>query len=476
MSDKDSAAIEPYTVENRKTESYSVGWFDTRIRRGRVDPAPLYQRSYIREGDEKFRVRLIESVLCECPIPSLYLCSTGDSTYDVLDGQQRIRTLVGFMNNEYPIRKKHLDRDKWAPGAPAAIHNQYFKDLPEDLQDRFTDYQLKCDIFTESEEWRARDIYARINAGTKNLKPMELFKATYATFDNWETLTTYAGGKEWLQITGKRNDLRLEATEMLIYHLVFADPAWDGAYPSIDLGRNKSQQIANKLEIIMDDDYDMEEAIKNVGRWIRTTRDIYGEKPFAMHNMKLSQGSLGGRQTKPLVATFYTLFSSVIPQLMETYGGKELREAASTIKEHFVYFVNDDVSIVAGRTRYFHYVEGRQQTLDRQILRATNYLIALNELMIPYAIAKDPQRCFDQKIKKDLFDADSTCSFCSNPIASLGDSVVDHHMAWVDGGTTERANARIAHRYCNWEAGQTLARERGKQRIEIRDVIEVDLI
>jgi hypothetical protein len=49
-------------------------------------------------------------------------------------------------------------------------------------------------------------------------------------------------------------------------------------------------------------------------------------------------------------------------------------------------------------------------------------------------------------------------------------------MAWVDGGTTERANARIAHRYCNWEAGQTLARERGKQRIEIRDVIEVDLI
>ena len=65
MTESSDRCIEPYTVENRKTESYSIGWFDTRIKRGKVDPAPVYQRSYIREGDEKFRVRLVESVLCE---------------------------------------------------------------------------------------------------------------------------------------------------------------------------------------------------------------------------------------------------------------------------------------------------------------------------------------------------------------------------------------------------------------------------
>ena len=54
MTGSSDANIEPYTVENRKTESYSIGWFDTRIKRGKVDPAPVYQRSYIREGDEKF--------------------------------------------------------------------------------------------------------------------------------------------------------------------------------------------------------------------------------------------------------------------------------------------------------------------------------------------------------------------------------------------------------------------------------------
>ena len=99
--------------------------------------------------------------------------------------------------------------------------------------------------------------------------------------------------KSGLHLTGKRNDLRLEATEMLIYHLVFADPAWNGAYPSIELGRNKSQQIANKLEIIMDDDYDMEETIKNVGRWIRTIRDIYGEKTIRHAQHEIIPGFIG---------------------------------------------------------------------------------------------------------------------------------------------------------------------------------------
>ena len=470
MTGSSDSNIEPYTVENRKTESYSIGWFDTRIKRGKVDPAPVYQRSYIREGDEKFRVRLVESVLCECPIPSLYLCETGDANYDVLDGQQRIRTLISFMNNDFPIRKKHLDPAKWNDGSLTAVHNMKFQDLPEELQNRFEDYQLKCDIFTESEEWRARDIYTRINAETKNLKPMELFKATYAECDNWETLTTYAATDDWLGLTGRRNDKRLEATELLVYHLVFADPAWNGLYPSEDLGRNKSRQIANKLAMIMDDDYDMEESLKRVSRWSRTVRDIYGSKPFAMHSMKLAMGSLGGRQTKPLVATFFTLFSSVIPQLIETYGGKEIRQAATTIREHFVYFVNDDVSMIAGRTRYFHYVEGRQQTLDKQVLRASTYLVALNEIMIPYATTLDPERCFDHATKVALFDEDDTCSFCNNPIAHLDDAVVDHHIAWVDGGATERSNARIAHRYCNWDAGQALARERNRKRVRLTEV------
>lgn len=454
--------IEPYTVENRKTESYSIGWFDTRIKRGKVNPQPTYQRSYIREGDEKFRVRLVESVLCECPIPSLYLCDIGDSCYDVLDGQQRIRTLVSFINGDFAIRKKHLDPAKWAPGSAVAVHNKFFKDLPTELQDRFTDYQLKCDIFTESEEWRARDIYVRINAETKNLKPMELFKADYADCDNWSTLTDFAADSRWLEIVNKSNDRRLEATEMLVYHLVFADPAWEGAYPSTDLGRNKSAQIASKLAEIMQDSYDMEASLKNVKKWCRTVKDVYGSKPFAMNSMKLANGSMGGRQTKPLVATFFTLMSSVIPQIIETYGGKEIREAASTIREHFHYFVNDDVTTLSGRTRYFHYVEGRQQTLNYQILRASAYRVELDVLMEPHAISKDPERCFDHAIKKKLFDEDNTCSFCCNPISDLDEAVVDHHIAWVEGGATERANARIAHRYCNWAAGQALARERSR--------------
>ncbi|MBT4407324.1 MAG: DUF262 domain-containing protein [Euryarchaeota archaeon] len=452
--------MNPFTVENRKNENYSIGWFQQRIQRGKINPAPVYQRSFLREFDDKFKVRLVESVLCECPIPSLYLCSTGDANYDVLDGQQRIRTLVSFMNNGFSINKKYLDPSKWEDGSHKEMHKIFFKDMDDTLQNRFEDYQLKCDIFTETDEWMARDIYIRINAASSNLKPMELMKATYSSHPHWGTINDFAESEEWMKICNKRSNMRLECLEMLVYHLVYADPAWAGSYANEDTGRSKSNQIALKLDLIMKDDYQINESLSNVKKWMRWVVDIYGDKPFAMKNLKLSnlQESPGGRMTKSWVTTFYTLFSNVIPHMINTYAGRDLMSARETIKEHFIYYVNDDVSMVGGRTRYFHYVEGRQQALKKQIQRAQWYLISLKTVMEPYAINRDPQRCFDTELKEQLWESNKKCAFCKNEITSFKECVVDHHLPWVEGGMTERKNARLAHRICNWLAGQNISR------------------
>ena len=64
--------------------------------------------------------------------------------------------------------------------------------------------------------------------------------------------------------------------------------------------------------------------------------------------------------------------------------------------------------------------------------------------------SKKQPRCFSRQLKVDLYSRNSTCALCDQHIADIDDAAVDHiEMYWL-GGKTIPANARLAHRYCNW--------------------------
>lgn len=69
---------------------------------GKLTIQPEYQRNYI-YNDGKKDVAVIESVLNEYPIGLLYFVKTGDDTYEVLDGQQRITSIGRFITGKFPI-------------------------------------------------------------------------------------------------------------------------------------------------------------------------------------------------------------------------------------------------------------------------------------------------------------------------------------------------------------------------------------
>jgi hypothetical protein len=76
----------------------------------------------------------IKSVLKGIPLPVVTVIQTKNDKMEVIDGKQRLTTLISFVNGEFPI-----------------IHNNqeyFYKDLPETFQaqlDRFGD--LKFDIY-----------------------------------------------------------------------------------------------------------------------------------------------------------------------------------------------------------------------------------------------------------------------------------------------------------------------------------------
>ena len=68
----------------------------------RLDLSPPYQRNPV--WTAKAQQKLLESILRGKPIPSFFLLKKPDESFEVIDGQQRARTIIGYSRNALAAR------------------------------------------------------------------------------------------------------------------------------------------------------------------------------------------------------------------------------------------------------------------------------------------------------------------------------------------------------------------------------------
>ncbi len=78
---------------------------EAKYKKGKIDLQPEYQREYVWSQRPELPSRLIESLLLDIPIPPIYFAEMPDKRLEVIDGQQRLTTLMKFVNNEFVLRK-----------------------------------------------------------------------------------------------------------------------------------------------------------------------------------------------------------------------------------------------------------------------------------------------------------------------------------------------------------------------------------
>ncbi len=127
---------------------------------------PDYQRELVWSNAQQSR--FIESILLNLPIPYLYVAdiTSGEDAgrLEVVDGSQRIRTLVRFMGNELELgRLEVLDK----------LIGFHFKDLPLARQLRFGRKTLRTIELIEVDEEARRQLFDRLNSGGTKLEEME---------------------------------------------------------------------------------------------------------------------------------------------------------------------------------------------------------------------------------------------------------------------------------------------------------------
>ena len=134
--------------------------------KNRIDTNPDFQRPAVWSTGQK--QLLIDTILRGYDIPKLYWrkISKAPEKYEVVDGQQRLRTIFEFHAGEFNLAKDADDIDG------VVVAKMCYADLPEDLRLTFDNYALDVIVLSETSEDEVREMFLRLQNGT-TLKAQE---------------------------------------------------------------------------------------------------------------------------------------------------------------------------------------------------------------------------------------------------------------------------------------------------------------
>jgi len=147
-----------------RTEQRGVSDVIKRIKNGRIDLNPEFQRDFVWPVDKMSR--LIESCLMRIPLPVFYVAEAKDGRIIVVDGLQRLTTFYRFLDLDKKGDGFKLNLGNDSEQESYKLNGKKFKDLPLNLQERIEDTQLTVYILDAKAPERAKlDIFERVNGG-----------------------------------------------------------------------------------------------------------------------------------------------------------------------------------------------------------------------------------------------------------------------------------------------------------------------
>lgn len=169
-------SLESQVAERAKeihTDGYpmSIGEVISMYKDGDIDIHPEFQRIF-RWNDEQ-KSRLIESILLKIPIPPIFVSQRPDGVWDVIDGVQRLSTILEFVGI-------YRDEDKVLRPPSVLLGTEYLPDLDgyrwdvgerafsDVMQRDFKRAKIEFRIIAKQSDVNAKyDLFQRLNSGAQ---------------------------------------------------------------------------------------------------------------------------------------------------------------------------------------------------------------------------------------------------------------------------------------------------------------------
>lgn len=181
---------------------FTIAQFLDWQRSGILELKPIFQRRQVWKSPAKSQ--FVDSIVRGYPIPIIFLrqvqnLKTLKMTMEVVDGQQRLRTLISFLDPK-ALRNYDPAKDSFTV---REVHNESiagktFAQLPDAVKQDILDYELSTHVFpaTVGDDVVFR-IFARLNSTGLRLTKQEIRNAEYHGF--FKTLV-YDLGFQYLEV------------------------------------------------------------------------------------------------------------------------------------------------------------------------------------------------------------------------------------------------------------------------------------
>lgn len=173
-------------MKSYDSRTYCINDFVEWDKAGQLELNPRFQRRPV--WTDKAKSYLIDTILRGKPIPKVFIrqrinVSTKTSTRDVVDGQQRLRTILSFIKDGFVVSKRQNPDHG----------GLRFSQLPEDVQSQVLAYEISVDLLINLPDSEVLDIFSRLNSYAVLLNEQEKINADH--FGPFKALADKIGHK-----------------------------------------------------------------------------------------------------------------------------------------------------------------------------------------------------------------------------------------------------------------------------------------
>lgn len=278
-----------------KTDSYpmSIGELVSMYDDGELEIRPEFQRLFRWSLEQKSN--FIESVLLGIPIPSIFVSQREDGVWELVDGLQRISTILSFMgkmrdNNGELCKPLKLNGTKYLPSLQDKVWGDPDNDdeniINRNIQRIFKREKIDIKIVQrESQNDTKYEIFQRLNTGGSELSAQEVRNALLLMVNpaaqHWiERLAQSTDFIETLPISQKQKD-ESYYNELVVRYLALRYIEKDNLLSRhSDVAPYLDQMVTN----IFTDSFDYEKEEEIFNKTFKYLNNNFGEKAFKKYN------------------------------------------------------------------------------------------------------------------------------------------------------------------------------------------------
>jgi hypothetical protein len=411
---------------------------------------------------------IIESILLGINLPPIFIFKRLDGVLEVIDGQQRLLTILGFIGQKYldeDNNKSHPRNSRFSLRGLRILKNlngKKFTNLANYLQDKILDFELLVVEIDESlnPNFNPVDLFIRLND-----KPYPIRENSFEMWNSWVERDVIARIKEnvnkhlsWfhLKIARNRNDRDRMENEKLYTSLVYLEfeklknreiLTYLDIYKNTDRinARIRSIKGITNLLTLVSQDADCQQqfldSIKNVESFIYKVRLVLldkdiPEKPELMNYLKSELDGFykARKESSSLKRTkqdFYILWYALNPLNLQ-------------MVKHFRLEIKKELQDI------FYNMKNVPPAAHSNERGAENFI---NNFHQKYKVQVRKTKLSESEKENLIKQQGNRCAISGAPIF-LGDDIeVDHKNPLALGGEDTKDNLQIAHKDSNRRKG-----------------------